>query len=172
MPGSKTSLILALILFIQILAGCGGGTADNTGQANANTANAAAPQPEKDGVKDNYEELGALVKMPFEPEDLAWKEYAAGKQGKRLLAVFQLTAEDAKKLVERASKIRPATPVTIMPEKWFPTELVSQSEMTGDEGIPATSYAADEFFQPPYSEGSVSRVADSDFFVLEVFAKQ
>lgn len=175
----QTSLILALIIGIQVMSGCSGpsGNANNAGpNTNADTANAnRAIEPGLEGAKDNAEELATLIKMPFEPEDLVWKESNTGnageKQGRRLLAVFQFTPADAKKLIENGSKIRPGKPVTLSSEKWFPKELVTQNEISGDEGIRATSYAADDFFLPPYSEGTLSHVDNTDFFVLEVFAK-
>ncbi|NOT48552.1 MAG: hypothetical protein HOP17_12475 [Acidobacteria bacterium] len=171
MFGKRTSVILALIFAIQILSGCSGQTANSNTASNQNES-AAASGPEKDGVKDNVSELGALIKFSLEPDDLAWKEFPAkDDQRRRVLAVFQLTAEDSKKLVERAAKIRPAKPVSITTEKWFPTELTTQSEMNRDEGIPAVSYAADEFYLEPFNEGTLSRVDNTDFFVLEVFAK-
>ncbi len=176
MLGKRNSLILALILSIQILTGCGGSDS-NTNESNSNERKntAAAPEPEREGVKDNSDELSALIKLPFQPEDVVWKEFVSdkpgGQQGKRLLAVFQLTAEDSKKLVDRAAKIKPGTPVSLPSEKWFPTELVTQSEIGGEQGIQAMSYPADEFFLPPYTEGTLSRVDNTDFFVLELFAK-
>jgi len=172
MLGKKTSVILALFLALQIVVGCGSQTANNANvtAANQNTAQNSS-EPEKDGVKDNWEELASLIKMPFEPEDLVWKEVSAGNQGRRLLAVFQLSPADSKKLVENASKIRPGIPVNLPTEKWFPPELVSESELNNDEGIAATSYGADEFLQPPFTEGKLARVGSSDFFVLELFAK-
>ncbi len=171
MSGKSIFFLLALIA-AQILIGCGGSTQNGPNSNAVNQpANAAAAEPEKDGVKYNVEELGSLVKMPFEPEDLAWKEFNTNQQNRRLLAVFQLTPADAKKMLESASKIRPGKPVVLTTEKWFPTELVTQSEMSNDEGIQAMSYAADEFLQPPYNEGTLSRVDNTDFFVLELFAK-
>jgi hypothetical protein len=173
MPGHRIPLILALIAAIQLLAACSGGagTGANNAASNAEQTNSnRAVEPGMEGAKDNAEELGTLVRMPYEPEDLAWKEYSDGKGG-RLLAVFQLTDEDSRKLIESASKFRPGSPVSLTSEKWFPKELVTQSEMSGGTGIQATSYAADEFLQPPYTAGTLSRVDNTNFFVLEVFAK-
>lgn len=174
MLGHRISLILALIAAIQLIGACSGGSStpgSNNAASNAEQANAnRAVEPGMEGAKDNAEELGTLVKMPYEPEDLAWKEYPNGP-GRRLLAVFQLTDEDSRRLIDSTSKIRPGSPVSITSEKWFPKELVTQNEMSGDSGIQATAYAADEFLQPPYAEGTLSRVDNTNFFVLEVFAK-
>ncbi len=166
---SKTAFILALILFIQMLAACGGAAGnDDTGNKNAASANKSDPIAE--GVKDSAEELGELVKLPFEPEEVTWKEIASGNN-KKLLAVIRFTPEDSKKVVEHAAKLKAGEPVSIPSERWFPAELVSQGELRGDDQITATAYPADEFFMPLYSEGRLSRVQNTDFFILELTAK-
>ncbi|MGD9562364.1 MAG: hypothetical protein AB7F88_10350 [Pyrinomonadaceae bacterium] len=165
--------MLALLASISSLIGCEDGptTGNTVVSSNANVRNSnRAIEPGMDGAKDNAEELSSLVKLPYEPEDLVWKEFP-GAQGRRLVAVFQLTDDDAKKLVDTASKTRPGAPVSIASETWFPTELVTQSEISGDTGIQATSYSAEQFYQSPYNEGTLSRVDKTNFFVLEVFAK-
>ncbi len=127
-----------------------------------------------EGAKDNVDELATLIKIPYESEDLVWKEFPAAADGsspRRVLAVFQFTPADAKKLIENASKVRSGSPVLITNEKWFPKELITQTEVSGEEGVHATAYAADEFLLPPFTEGTLARVDNTDFFVLEVFAK-
>jgi hypothetical protein len=170
-----TSVILALILSIAFMAGC---SSERPAANNANGNTAAASQgnenrdiePGLEGAKDNPEELATLVKLPYTPEDLVWKELPA-KQGRRVVAVFQLTEEDAKKLIGSAAKARAGSPVSLKPENWFPRELTTQTDVSGEETLPATAYPADEFFQPPFTEGTVSNVDDTNFFVLEVFAR-
>ena len=166
---SKTAIILALFLSIQMLGACSGGSS-NANSANTAAAPANKPDPVAEGVKDNAEELGGLVKLPFEPEEVTWKEIASG-DSRKLLAVIRFTPEDSKKVIERASKIKPGVSVSIPSERWFPAELVSQSEMSGDDQISATAYPADEFYQAPYSEGRLSRFQESDFFILELTPK-
>jgi hypothetical protein len=166
----RTVIILALILSIQLLGACGGGSALNSNTANANSPEVNNVKPEALGVKDNADELAALAKLPFQPEEVTWKETVNG-DSRKLLAVLRFTPEDTKKVVENSAKIKPGEAVSLPSERWFPAELVSQSELSGDETIPATAYAANEFFQPPYSEGRLSRVQNSDFFILELTGK-
>ena len=90
---------------------------------------------------------------------------------RKLLAVLRFTPENSKKIVEHAAKLKAGEKVSIPSESWFPAELVSQGDLSGDDNITATAYPADEFFQAPYSEGKLSRVENSDFFVLEMTAK-
>jgi len=167
---SKTAIILALILSIQMLGACVGKTSDANTSNTANTGSANISKPETEGVKDNADELATLARLTFEPEEVAWKETTAGDK-RKLLAVLRFTPVDSKKIIENAAKVKPGQNVSIPSERWFPAELVSQSEMSGDETITATAYAADEFFLPPYTEGRLSRVGNSDFFVLELTAK-
>ena len=166
---SKTAIILALILSIQLLAACGG-AAGNVNRANTNTAAASNSDPASEGIKDNTEEFATIAKLPFPPEEVTWKETSAG-DNKKLLAVLRFTPDDSKKIVERASRIKAGETVSLDSEKWFPPELVAQSDLNGDDNISATAYPADEFYHPPYTEGRISRVDNTEFFVLELTAK-
>lgn len=176
---ARTLGILALFTSLQFLAGCGGTAGTNSG-GSANTSVPGRPanpsaKREADGVKDSLEELEALITLPFQPEDLVWKEFVAGTngnvQGRRLLAVFQFSPNDAKELIDRSAKLGVGSPAQIPVEKWFPAELIAQSEMSGDEGIAVTSYPADEFYRDPFRKGTLSNVDKTDFFVLDLFVK-
>ena len=176
MARRTTSLILALFLSLIVLGGCSNPSSNTANSASDNHSDPAntdrAVEPGMEGAKDNADELATLIKIPYEPEDVVWKEFpAAAGAPRRVLAVFQFTPADAKKIVETASKVRPGTPTRLPTEKWFPKELVTETDVSGEEGIKATTYAADEFLIPPFTEGRLSRVDNTDFFVLEVFAK-
>ncbi|HMQ02781.1 MAG TPA: hypothetical protein PKD26_02590 [Pyrinomonadaceae bacterium] len=172
MSARPVFVILALILSNLILFGCSVEPGSNSNQAVTNTRPAATFDPVREGVKDNKDELGELIKLPFEPEDLVWKEFPPDKNGKRILAVFQLLPDDSKKLSDRLSKAAKGAEVKLRVEKWFPTELITENDLTGEEGIVATSYPATDFFHPPFVEGTVSRVGSSDFYVLDLLARQ
>ncbi len=153
-----------------MLGACSGRSTNSANTANSNTAAANNSDPADESVKDNAEELATLARLPFEPEEVTWKETTAGDK-RKLLAVIRFTPEDSKKIVENAAKIKAGEPVSIPSERWFPAELISQAEMSGDDQITATAYPADEFYQAPYSEGRLSRFQQSDFFILELTAK-
>jgi hypothetical protein len=153
-----------------MLGACSGRATNSANTANSNTAAANNSDPADESVKDNAEELATLARLPFEPEEVTWKEMTAGDK-RKLLAVIRFTPEDSKKIVENAAKIKAGEPVSIPSERWFPAELISQAEMSGDDQITATAYPADEFYQAPYSEGRLSRFQQSDFFILELTAK-
>lgn len=167
----KIAIILALIFFVQIASSCGG--AGNSNSADSNTPTTPSPDPVFLGVKDNTDEFAALVKLTIEPEDVTWKETAASgtttsPSQKKLLAVMRFTPENAKKIVELAQKIKSGEQVSIPGESWFPTELVTQSELSGNDTITAIAYSAEDFYLPPYSAGRISHIENTDFFILEL----
>lgn len=169
----RAALILALSVLIQLAVGCERAPVTEANNAATNRANSnRAIEPGMEGAKDNADELGTLIKLPYEPEDLVWKDFAAESgQSRRLLAVIQLTPDETRKLIDSASKTGTGKPTSISSEKWFPKELVTQSEMSSDEGIQATSYPANDLLQPPFTQGTLSHVNNTDFFVIELFAK-
>jgi hypothetical protein len=109
-----------------------------------------------------------LVNVPYEVEDIAWKDYPASK---KVLAVLKFSPADADKIVADAEAAGPAQMVSIPAETWFPEELIAQAGVSGDDALKGNAYPATSFFQEPYTSGRITRVGDSDFFVLEVTAK-
>jgi hypothetical protein len=139
-------------------------------KANTNTAPGTVGSSNSDAntEKTNVEELGMLVSVPYETEDIVWKDLAAQK---KLIAVLRFSSADGAKLVAEASAVHPPVAVSIQCETWFPDELIAQSDLSGDDTLKATAYAANAFLQPPFNEGRISRVEGTDYFVLEVSAK-
>jgi hypothetical protein len=164
MTSTRIGLILALILSAFGLIGCGGGNADSNSSANANSQ----PAANSNSVRTNVEELGMLINVPYESDEVFWKDDTAHK---KLVAVLKFPANEANRLVADAEKIRPAQKVAINPESWFPPELVAQSDMRGDDTLNGKSYAANAFFQDQYNEGRIVHIDDSDYFVLELTSK-
>jgi hypothetical protein len=161
----KTGLILALLSACTLISGCGGGANSNNVSNGlvGNTANDASSS-----AKTNVEELGLLINMPYDAEEIVWKE---DTQHKKVIAVLRFSPEDSKKLVAEAEKIKTPEKVTLSTQTWFPPELIAQGGAGGEDTVEGRAYAANAFFQPPYSEGRITRVEDSDYFVLEVTAK-
>lgn len=135
---------------------------------NSNAPAVARPAAanEERQAKTNAEELGLLVKMPYETEDIAWKTYGSNK---RILAAMRLSSADADRVVADAGGIGEAA--SVQAEPWFPEELTAQSEMSGDGALKGTAYPATAFFQPPYSTGRVVRVSGTDYVILDVSAQ-
>lgn len=121
-----------------------------------------------------------LVKLPFHPEEADWREETMGKPAndrvpgptdKKLVAILRFLKDDADKIVAQAEKHKAATPATVNTETWFPNELVAQSQTSGDETLKGLTYAADDFYNPPFSDGKLTRIEGTDYFLLELFTK-
>lgn len=160
---TRAGLILGLSVFAMFGTSCAKpGTVEN---ANFNTGSAAS---NSNSAKTNAEELGLLLNIPFEPEDVAWKQ---ADDGKKLKAVLLLKQEDADALIRDAAAITPPRLADVSSETWFPAELIAQSGLSSEDTLKGVSYAPNTFLQPPYTSGRVTRIENTDYFVLEVEAK-
>ncbi len=165
MKSLPNDLILALFLCAVSFAACGGGETNNNARTTSNAANRTG-----EGLtvaKTNVEELSLLVKVPYEAEDIVWKEYAAGK---KVIAVLRFSPADANKVVANAEKYGGAENVNLPVETWFPGELIAQGEMSGDSALKGLGYNANDFYLAPYTIGKITRIEATDYFVLEVSA--
>jgi hypothetical protein len=164
MTSTRTGLILSLTLSAMVFAmGCGGAS-----PANVNATNTNSPQTNSNAARTNVEELGMLVNVPYESEEVFWKDDSAHK---RIVAVLRFPQGESNRLIADAEKVRPAQNVSINTESWFPQELIAQSEMTGDDTLNGRSYAANAFYQDAYNDGRIIHINDTDYFVLELMAK-
>ncbi len=160
----RAVVILALLSSSWPLLSCGGPRKSGDTQANsANQANDAA-----NVTKTNVEELGMLINMPYETEEAVWR---SDPEQKKITAVLRFSSEDARKFTEQAEKQKKPTNAVIGTESWFPAELVAQSDQSGDDSLKGISYAANDFYQAPYTDGRIIRVENTDYFVLELIAK-
>jgi hypothetical protein len=121
-----------------------------------------------------------VIKLPFHPEEAVWREEILGKPGgnrvpaptdKKLTAVLRFLEADADQIVAQAEKYKPAANHKISTESWFPAELIAQSQTSGDDTVKGKSYSANDFFNAPYTEGRITRIEGTDYFVLELFTK-
>lgn len=136
---------------------------------NSNPSTAANTSAETtNGAKTNVEDLSLLINIPYEAEDIFWKE---DKAQKKLFAVLRFDKVDTDKLLQDLAKSGAAVDSTIESEEWFPDELRSQSEMKGDTALKGKSYSASQFFSENYTGGKITRIDGTDFFVLELTAK-
>jgi hypothetical protein len=158
----STSAVLVILLALEILASCSSPNGNNNvaNAAAANASNAAASGPQ-----DNIEELGMLVRLPFVPEEVVWEE----KPGqKKLTAVLRFSPENATKMATEVAKNGPATADTLTVESWYPNELIAQGELTGESTVKGQSYPAEPFLNPPYTKGKITRVENTDYYILQI----
>lgn len=146
--------------------GCGAGPANST---SSNVASVSKSANQNSNVaRTNVEELSLQIRIPYEVEDVVWKEDTTKKT---LLAVFRFSPADAEKIVGEASQFGAPQSTVVSPETWFPEELIAQSEMSGDNALKGQAYPANGFLQESYTSGRLIRIVGTDFFVLEAKAK-
>ncbi len=154
---------------------------DSNSQNTNQTASANQSFENANSTKDDAEGLGMIVKLPFESEDAVWREeklVSADENGRlpsqnetKLTAVLLFKAEDAEKIVAQAQTYKQTFPTDIASENWFPAELIAQSQLSGDETVKGTTYAANDFFQSPYTDGKITRIQASNYFILELYSR-
>lgn len=162
----RTGVILALFLSSGTFLGCG----DANNNANISSVGLNPTLENANSAKTNVEEIKLLINVPFqlEDEDIVWK---ASADKKKLHAVMRFSTDDANRLVNEAAAYKDPEIVTLSSESWFPSELIAQGEMSGDDSLKGLSYAANSFFQDPYTSGRLVRIEETDYFVLEMSAK-
>jgi hypothetical protein len=166
MGSFRYQAILALFLTSALLGSCSGGDKNANARSGAKAGN--VPGETANSAKTNVEELSLLVNVPYETDDVVWKEDAAKKH---VVAVLHFSKQDADKIVAAAAAKGAAEPAILPSESWFPAELVAQSEMSGEEGLRGSAYPADEFYLEPFTSGRIVRVNGTDYFVLQLSAK-
>lgn len=160
------ALILALFLCVVWLPACGGWGKNANVSSTAGGANKPVENP--NAAKTNVEELGLLINIPYEAEDIVWK---GGVNQKKVIAVLRLSAEDSNKVVAESGKAGTPETVSVPVEIWFPEELTAQSDMSGDSALKGTAFPAAIFYQEPFTSGKVIHIDGSNYFVLELTAK-
>lgn len=154
-------LFLCFVIAVNTLTNCSSPAIN--GNANVSTANSTTVS--KVVPKDNVEELAMVVKLPFEPEEVAWEEKAADGS---LTAVIRFSPENAEKMSAEAAKNGASTAERLTVEPWYPAELIAQSEMSGESTVEGKSYPAGPFLNPPYTKGKITRIDNTDYFILQI----
>lgn len=157
---SPAAILFSTLIFTSCSAPAGNSTSTNT-----NEGNRIASVAKK--ANDKAEELGMLVNFTLEPEDILWVQ---SESPKKVVAVFRLDEEGSKKLAAQLSARSQGAARTVAVEDWFPAELVAGGETTGGSSVDGTAFPADDFYQAPFTQGTITRINDTDFFVLELTA--
>lgn len=150
------------ILFVLSLGACRSQPATNDNSQNTNSSNTnVAANSANDGV----EELRSLIQIPYDPEEVSWRV-----TGNRLVAVILLTTENYKTFSSRLNAGQ-GKQVQVAVERWFPAELITMSEMTGETTIGGTAYPATDFYQAPYNEGNATLIPETNYVIVELQSK-
>lgn len=173
MPISKHKLLFFFLSAILMLNAC---STNETANVNSVSPN-SNPQIAAIIPLDDIEELGRIVKLPYTPEEAIFYEFDLSADAnsrlsvpnaKRLVAVLQFSAENANRLAADVSQNSASVPLDVDADNWFPPELIAKSQETGDGNLKGTSYPATIFVQPPYINGRLTRINDTNYFVLEM----
>jgi len=177
MRTSHAAKIFLFILLVLSLDACREYDSPNVNSNRANVSNTNNSNTEI-VPQDNVEELGKIIKLNVLPEEAVYIETNLNTKNseprvpasneKRLFAVMRFSPENAAQIVAQAQKHKPAEPSDVDAEAWFPAELIAQSQLTGDEYLKGAAYAADDFLQMPYSKGKLTRINNTDYFILEL----
>jgi hypothetical protein len=161
----QAKLSLGLAFIIVFFGACG-----KIEKANVNSAPPSenADSTVNTAAKDDVEELGKIIKLPFEPEEATYNE--SNVNGKKLVAVLRFSEEQANQISVQAEKYKTPAPSDIDAETWFPPELIAKSQETGDSALKGVEYAPNDFLQTPFSKGKLTRINNTNYFVLELTA--
>lgn len=164
----QTKLFFVFITGAFLLAACGKGenSNQNTNQSGNGGANIKLNPP-----KDDIEEFGKIVNLTLLPEEAVWRE-TNWQNKKKLLAVLKFSAQNAQTVAAQAEKLKPAAPSELDAEDWFPPELIAKSQESGNGALKGNAYAANDFFLNSYNNGKITRIGDTNYFVLELTANQ
>jgi hypothetical protein len=181
--GSLLFRNLPVLFLLSLFISCASNNTANQQNTNkeSNTAQIAEKAPTT--ASDDTEELARTIKLPITPEDVLWMPDAGGKSkstnalaantansqgGKRLVAVLKYSEADSAALTSQVEKIAAPTPAAIIPEEWFPEELIAQSETAGDQSLKGKQYDARDFVQAPYVKGRLIKLEQQGYFILEL----
>ncbi len=174
--------LLKFLLFtaavVLLPAACAQNGASNANNS-ANIANASTANENSNAAKDDPSELGQIINLPIEPDDSSvWRETdvplpnaaenGSAKKGKKLIAVLKFSEEESEDLVKKLEASGAPAQVALEPESWFPPELIAQGGNSGDETIKGNSYTANDFAKAPYIGGKLTRILNTNYFVLEL----
>ncbi len=172
----ETSLFI--LLSVVLLSGACDETANvNMNQAANNANHTGISNNNANIAKDDVAELSGLINSPFEFDDSSvWREVnlgipndrVPGPTDRKLIAVLKFKPDEADEIVKRAETYKPAVSARLEAESWFPAELIAQSQASGDETIKGNSYAANDFVKAPYTGGKLTRIVNTDYFILEL----
>ena len=153
--------VFFLLLTTYLLTACSA-PANNNNAGNAAAANSNIAHT---GPKDNVEEFALLVRLPVEPEEVAWDEKP---DQKKLTAVIRFSSENAEKMSAEIAKTGQPSPEAVTVESWYPNELIAQGELTGESTVKGQSYPAASLLNPPYTTGKITRIENTDYFILQI----
>ena len=162
---------ISFLLTIGFLSACSGNKNANVNSLTSN-GNQTANSISEIVAQDDVEELGKIIKLPVVPSEATYIEsnFNNGESGdnKKLVVALKFSTADANQIAASAAQYKPPAPADVDAEDWFPPELVAKSQETGDASLKGIEYAPNDFLQSPYTKGRLTRLNNTDYFVLEL----
>jgi hypothetical protein len=158
--------LILVVIAASIAVACSSKPAANNTNLSAAAANTNTDI--QNGARTKLEDLSLLVNMPYDVQDLSWKQ---SKDQKKITAVMRFDPDDEKKVIPEALKFGPAQDVKVETQSWFPDELTEQSDLHGDQPLNGKAYPANQFFQEPYNSGRIVDIEGTDYYILELTAQ-
>lgn len=152
-------LVILTLFGAVLISGCG------AGEASKANSESALPSPDPNAPRSSVEELGLIIRLPYEAEDCLWKQ---DPETKTITAVLRFDEEDTGKLAAEVEKLRTGEDASIPMQTWFPGDMIVDSDLRGDDQLHGKSYPADPFFLEPYNAGRLLRITGTDYWVLEI----
>ncbi|MFV0387907.1 MAG: hypothetical protein ACK5NT_04050 [Pyrinomonadaceae bacterium] len=181
MLGFRASFALIIFVTLTVISGCGNRNISDANQLRPNINSdfdTGSANADSNTVTDDEITLNSLVTFPFEPTENVWRKDGLNSNGdvnigiskeagdKKLTAVLQFSDEDTKALLDNLNAEAKPKAVSFEPESWFPAELIAKSDTTGNSKITGNSYPATDFYKPPFIAGTITYIADTNFFIL------
>ncbi len=164
MQFSGPFVLLTFLIAASFVTSCSSANQNSANSTNAAGGALGVSKRADTGPKDNVDELMILVQLPFQPEEVAWKENA---EKKTFVAVIRFSSENATKMAAEAAKNGQPANETLTVETWYPAELIAQGELTGESTVKGQTYPAEAFLNPPYTKGRITRIENTDYFIFQ-----
>ena len=156
----RASVILSFVAAVLLIGACN--SAPDTSN-NANMPQTKRIEPEAQKANDNAEELAAIINLPYEPIEVAWRDAPNS-----MIAVVRLTPENISKITSSAAKHKEPATASIEVEEWFPAELTAKRDLGADTTLSGRSYSAQEIIKDPFTSGRLIHLDETDYIVLDL----
>ena len=162
-----------IFIFLFILSACSNNVehgSNNSANIKEISANLNDPDSPEKKANDHIEELGDLIKLPYEVTETKWREENTNGI-RKLAAVIRFDKNDADKLESDSAKHGEPQDVEIALQEWYPSELKTQSEFSDNSILKGKAYLPNEILTPPFTTGRLIRIDDNDYFIIEIEGK-
>lgn len=158
------NIAVGLILFLLLSFAACNDENENSAETNANANTKVQTKKQIGNTNDDSDDLAEIIKLPFIPEDVVWQQFEV-TGGKKLFAVIRFTPADTATILAQSQT---GEKVELAAERWYPQELIAQSDIAGDQVLHGTTFATNIFYKDSFNKGKVIKLDGSDYFILEI----